>query len=101
MFAYWGVGVLSLLQGDLPRALPLLERAVGICQEADLLSWFPRTAVMLGGAYTLAGRVTDAVPLLTQAMEQNSAIESEESGRFEMHCSFRLGEARLLAGHLE
>ena len=53
---------------------------------------------MLGGAYTLAGRVTDAVPLLTQAMEQNIAIESEQ---FEMHCSFRLGEARLLAGRLE
>ena len=98
MFAYRGMGVLSLLQGDLPRALPLLERAVGICQEVDLLSWFPRTAVMLGGAYTLAGRATDAVPLLTQALEQKIAIASEQ---FEMHCSFRLGEARLLAGHLE
>ena len=98
MFAYRGMGVLSLLQGDLPRALPLLERAVGICQEADLLSWFPRTAAMLGGAYTLAGRVADAVPLLTQALEQNIAIESEQ---FEMHCSFRLGEARLRAGRLE
>ena len=36
MCAYWGIGLLSLRQGDLPRALPLLERAVGICQEADL-----------------------------------------------------------------
>jgi tetratricopeptide (TPR) repeat protein len=98
MFAYRGMGVLSLLQGDLPRALPLLERAVGICQEADLLSWFPRTAVMLGGAYTLAGRATDAVQLLTQAMEQNLAMESVQ---FEIHCRFRLGEARLRAGRLE
>jgi tetratricopeptide (TPR) repeat protein len=98
MFAYRGMGVLSLLQGDLSRAIPLLEHAVGICQEAELLSWFPRTSVMLSGAYTLAGRVTDAVTLLTQAMKQNSAIESI---RFEMHCSFRLGEARRLAGHLE
>src|SRR5262249_17034948 len=98
MFAYRGVGVLSLLQGDLSRAIPLLERAVGICQDAGLLSWLPRTATMLGGAYTRAGRVTDAVPLLTQVMEQNSAIESVLFG---MHCNFRLGEARLRAGRLE
>jgi tetratricopeptide (TPR) repeat protein len=98
MFAYRWIGLLSLLQGDLPRALPLLERAVGICQEADLLSWFPRMAATLGAAYTLAGRVADAVPLLTQAMEQNIAIESVP---FERMCSFHLGEARLLAGRLE
>src|SRR4029434_6347643 len=34
MFAYWGVGMLSLRQGDLLRALPRLERAVDICQDA-------------------------------------------------------------------
>jgi len=34
--AYWGLGLLALRQGDLPRALPLLERAMGIYQEMDL-----------------------------------------------------------------
>ena len=67
MWAAWGLGRLSLCQGDLPRALPLLERAVGICQDADLLAWFPRMAAALGAAYTLGRRVADAVPLLTQA----------------------------------
>src|SRR5262249_16473724 len=33
MFASWGIGLLSLHQGDLSRALLLLERAVGICQD--------------------------------------------------------------------
>jgi tetratricopeptide (TPR) repeat protein len=98
MFAYQGTGILSLLQGDLPSALSLLERAVGICQEADLLSWFTRTAAAWGGAYTLAGRVTDAVQLLTQALEQNVAMESVQ---FEILCRFRLGEARLRSGRLE
>src|SRR4029453_6036511 len=36
MVACGGIGLLSLHQGDLPRALPLLERAVGICQDVDL-----------------------------------------------------------------
>ena len=73
MLASWGIGLLALRQGDLPRALPLLERAVGICQDADLPLYFPLMAAALGAAYTLAGRIADAVPLLTQAMEQTTA----------------------------
>ncbi len=57
------------------RALPLLERAVGICQDADLPLYFPWMAAALGAAYTLSGRVADAVPLLTQALEQTTATE--------------------------
>jgi hypothetical protein len=41
MLALWGIGLLCLRQGDLYRAFPQLERAVGLCQAADLLSWFP------------------------------------------------------------
>ena len=73
--ASWGIGLLALRQGDLPRALPLLERAMGICQEVDLPVFFPRVAAALGAAYTLSGRIADAVPLLTQAMEQTTAME--------------------------
>ena len=75
MQASWGIGLLSLRQGDLRRALPLLERAVGICHEADLPAYFPGIAAALGAAYTVAGRVADAVPLLTQAIEQTIAKE--------------------------
>jgi class 3 adenylate cyclase/tetratricopeptide (TPR) repeat protein len=98
MFAYYGVGLLSLLQGDLPKALPRLERAVGICQDEDLAGWFPRMAAPLGAAYTLARRVADAVPLLTQAMAQTAATERVD---FQALCRLPLGEAQLLAGHLE
>src|SRR5262249_9645854 len=44
MFASHGVGLLLLRRGDVCQALPRLERAVGLCQEADLLYWFPRMA---------------------------------------------------------
>ena len=43
-----GIGLLALRQGDLPRALPLLERAMGICQEADIPVCFPWMARGLG-----------------------------------------------------
>ena len=98
MLASWGIGLLALRQGDLPRALPLLERAMGICQDADLPLFFPRMAAALGAAYTLAGRVADAVPLLTQAMEQTTATEMVG---FQALCRLSLGEAQLLAGRLE
>ena len=75
MWASWGIGLLALRQGDLPRALPLLERAMGICQEADIPAYFPAMAAALGAAYTLGGRVADAVPLLTQALEQTTAMD--------------------------
>jgi len=98
MLASWGLGLLALRQGDLPRTLPRLERAVDICQDADLLLYFPWMAGLLGDAYTLAGRVADAVPLLTQAMEQSTATEGVY---YQALCRLPLGEAHLVAGHLE
>jgi class 3 adenylate cyclase/tetratricopeptide (TPR) repeat protein len=98
MVAYYGIGLLSLRQGDLPRALPRLERAMGICQEADLPVYFPWMAGALGAAYTLGGRVAAAVPLLTQAMEQTMATGMAGDQAL---CSLPLGEAHLVAGRLE
>jgi tetratricopeptide (TPR) repeat protein len=98
MFASWGIGLLALRQGDLLRALPLLERAVGICQDADLPFYFPWMAAPLVVAYSLGGRVAEAVPLLTQAMEQTMAMERVD---FQAFCRLSLGEAQLLAGRLE
>src|SRR5262249_15719280 len=85
----WGVGALSFRQGDLPRAVSLFERAVRLCQDAELPSYFPRMAAALGAAYTLAGRVADAVPLLTQATEQ--AMATEMIG-YQARCHLPLGE---------
>jgi tetratricopeptide (TPR) repeat protein len=98
MQACWGSGLLSLHQGDLPRAFPLLERAVGICQDADLPVYFPWFAPALGTAYALGGRVADAVSLLTRAMEWTTATEMTVP---QVPCSLPLGEAQVLAGRLE
>ena len=55
-------------------------------------------AAALGAAYTLGGRVADAVPLLMQAMEQSTAGETVVC---QAACCLSLGEAQLLAGRLE
>ena len=98
MLAAWGSGLLSLRQGDLDRARPRLERAIGICQDIDSPATFPLIAAALGTAYTLCGRVADAVPLLTQAIEQ-------PAGRilalYQALPQLSLGEAYLRHGSLE
>ncbi len=98
MVASWGLGLLFLLKGDLPRALPRLERAIGLCQNGDYLIYFPRITAALSTAYTLCERVADAMPLLTQALEQTIATETIY---LQTHCRLILGEAHLLDGHLE
>jgi tetratricopeptide (TPR) repeat protein len=98
MYAYHGIGLLALRQGDLPRAISLLERAMGLCQDADLPLFFPWIAAALGAAYVLAGRSADAVPLLTQALEQATATGTVVHQAF---CHLSLGKAQLLAGRLE
>jgi predicted ATPase len=98
MYASWGIGLPALHQGDLPRALPLLERAVDLCQDTDLPIFFPRMAAALGAAYILSGRVADAVQLLTPAVEQTIATET---AGFQALCDLSLGAAQLLAGRRE
>ena len=74
IWPYYGIGMVSLCQGDLRGAIPQLERAVGICHELDLPAYLPRMAAALGAAYTLDRRVADAVPLLTLTLEQSIAM---------------------------
>ena len=52
----------------------------------------------LGAAYTLGGRIAEAVSLLTQALEQTMATAMVV---YQALCRLTLGEAQLLAGSLE
>jgi tetratricopeptide (TPR) repeat protein len=97
-WASYGLGLLALRQGNLPKAVSLLERAVGLCHASNLPAYFPRMAAALGEAYTLGGRIADALPLLTQAMEQTMAMELVFH---QVLCLLPLGESMVLAGRLE
>ncbi len=96
--AYRSVGLLSLYQGDLHQALPRLERAAGLCEEADLPFHLSLLAPALGAAYVLCGRADEAVRLLERVLEQTTS-----SGRMggQAPLLFTLGEAHLRAGRLE
>jgi tetratricopeptide (TPR) repeat protein len=68
LYVYYGVGSLHLRQGTLHQAIPLLERAVALSQDADLPNFYRGSAAYLALAYALAGRAADALAVLEQVV---------------------------------
>jgi tetratricopeptide (TPR) repeat protein len=88
---HWGLGYVYLRQGNLPRAIAVLERGWQICEAWELPGVSPLVAGILGHAYVVAGRSAEGLPLLEDAVERSASVP-------------RLGylaEAYLRAGRLE
>jgi tetratricopeptide (TPR) repeat protein len=96
MWAAWWYGFLHFSQGNLHRALPLLERAMGLCQDMDLRGYFTEIATVLGVAYTLSGRTDEAMSLLTPVLAQTMTTDRIDEQALR---SLSLGEAHVLADH--
>jgi hypothetical protein len=73
-------------------------KAAGPCSSWHLRLFVPRVAAALGEAYLLAGRVADAVALLTPAMDLTMATEM---AGFRGLCGIPLAEVHLRAGRPE
>ena len=63
-----------LARGDGGRAIPLLEKAMPLCEGRIPLYW-PRVVAGLGRALTMAGDLDAALPLLKQAAGEVQAIK--------------------------
>ena len=93
-----GVSVLYLRRGDVQRAIPVLERAMALCQDWHIPLLWPSQAATLSVAYALDGR--SAAGLL----QAEHGIEQEvTSGRPRnlLPVIAHLSEAYLVAGRLE
>ena len=87
-----------LRQGEVQRAIPLLERAVGLCQDWHISLLLPQMTAALGLAYALDGRVAAGLALVEHGVEQ--AVAGGRP-RILVHTAVPLSEAYLLAGRLE
>ena len=67
---YNGVGVLYRRQGDMHRAISMLERAMALCQDWHIPLFLPRQTAALGLAYALEGRVAAGLALVEHGVEQ-------------------------------
>ena len=92
-----GLSVVYLRQGDVPRAIPVLERALGLCQDWHIPVFLPRQAVALGLAYALEGRIAAGLALVEQGVEQGVA---RGRARGLAPAAVCLSGAYLLAGRL-
>jgi tetratricopeptide (TPR) repeat protein len=96
--ACYGVSVVSRRQGDAQRAIPVLEQAMGLCQDWHLPIFLPGQTAALGLAYALDGRVAAGLALVEQGAEQAVARGTRRSLALLVTW---LSEAYLLAGRLE
>ena len=97
IIAYWAVGFRYLRKGELPQAIPVLERALDLAQVTHIRIAVPWVAAPLGRAYALAGRTTEVLPLLEQTVAQADAMHLMVDQALRI---VWLGEAYLLAGRL-
>jgi tetratricopeptide (TPR) repeat protein len=88
------LGFLALVQGDLPRAISVLEHSIAQCHAAHVPLYVPGITASLGLAYALSGRSAEALALLDQGQLR------ETPGMGGSASMLRLGEAYLWIGHL-
>ncbi|MBI3327125.1 MAG: AAA family ATPase [Nitrospinae bacterium] len=96
--AYSALGALYLRQGDLPKAIPTLERCLALSGAQRHPYWFPMIASSLAFAYALSERFAEALPLLEEAVEQSASMRI--MGGHSLQVAW-LSEAYLLTGRRE
>ena len=91
-FAYYGIGTVLALQGEVSKSIALLEQGLDVCRSWTLPLMLPLIGTSLGHAYCQADRVDEAIALLEEAEREASAMH-RIGGRAMM--LVRLGEAYL------
>jgi class 3 adenylate cyclase/tetratricopeptide (TPR) repeat protein len=96
--ACYGLSVVYRRQGDVQRAIPVLERAMGLAQDWHIPIFLPRQVAALGLAYALEGRVAAGLALVEHGVEQ--AVARGRLRPLALMVVY-LSEAYLLASRLE
>jgi tetratricopeptide (TPR) repeat protein len=94
--AHGCLGLLYLAQGDLERAVWVLEQGLAFCRASGNRNWLPAIAAGLGSAAMLQGRLADGRALLEEAIS-----ESLRTGALQHQARWVawLSETSRLAGH--
>jgi tetratricopeptide (TPR) repeat protein len=95
--ACYGLGNVSLRKGAFRQAILWLERGLEVCRVCDLPLLLYLVSSTLGYAYVLAGRVSDALPLLEQSVATEAMGIMRGTGRVRIW----LSEAYLRLGRLD
>jgi class 3 adenylate cyclase/tetratricopeptide (TPR) repeat protein len=98
VLATHSLGLAYLIQGNLERAIPVVEQTYRHCQEARIPLGARLLASALGYAYLQAGRVEESIPLLEESLRQAETLKVYF--RYALWRAW-LGEAYLAHGQTE
>jgi class 3 adenylate cyclase/tetratricopeptide (TPR) repeat protein len=98
MVACLSLAYVNSVRGEFNQATRLLERAVALCREWNITSHTPIAMASLGHVYAWSGRPGEGVSCLQQAL---TAYEAAGIGFDHSLSVEQLGEAYMLAGHVE
>jgi tetratricopeptide (TPR) repeat protein len=99
IMACMGVGMVRLRQGNVPAALPALERGLQVCYKFGLTALnFHGVAASLGAVYALANRTAEAIPLLRKVADQSASMKLVSD---HLLGAIPLGEVWLATGRIE
>jgi class 3 adenylate cyclase/tetratricopeptide (TPR) repeat protein len=103
VIAQWSTCYLYLLRGDLSQATPLLAQCLDFCQTNQMGRFLPLVMAYLGAAYALAGRLSEALPLLeqAQAIQEQARVTGRGSLTHQARIISLLSEGYKLAGRLD
>jgi class 3 adenylate cyclase/tetratricopeptide (TPR) repeat protein len=91
------IGQIELVQSGAAQAMPMLERAVELCETRDLDVIFPMAAALLGLAYALQGEAEKSLTLL-----EKGEADAPKARIFETPTSaIALGTGHLLAQNFD
>ena len=93
-----GLGNVCVAKGDFDRAVAVLERGVSREAGEPRTGAWPFVASALGAAYTHAGRLVEALPLLQGSVERAAAMKLKANQSIRL---VRLAEAHVRAGRPE
>ena len=71
IIAYGHLGFLSLAQGDLAHAIPVLEQGLALCRASGTRNQLQLIGASLGSAYALQGRLAEGRALLEEAISES------------------------------
>jgi tetratricopeptide (TPR) repeat protein len=97
-WACLGLAHVKSVQGELPEAAGLLERAADLCRQWKIGAQAPIVLGRLGYVYAWSGRVEEGVQLLRQAVTDYASTAMEH---FLSVSIVQLGEAHLLADQVD
>jgi transcriptional regulator with AAA-type ATPase domain/tetratricopeptide (TPR) repeat protein len=98
IWAYWGVGLVALMQGHAEEAVRVFDRMLVLCRTHDLDAYVSRFLAGLGWAKARSGQVAEGIVLMEQAVALDASAEPRTTHTLALTA---LAEGYLLAGDLE